>query len=115
MQTSLQAMDAQQKEEVEVFNERAVRRNAANIEYCRTSAAAVAGATAGIMGLTGLYGFAFFVAYSLFLSVLLTVKVGSHWSKYFTTRRALLFDGIIGGLFTYVLLWTFLYGMVHVY
>ncbi len=100
-----------------IYNERAVRKNASIVDYCRTSSAAIAGATAGILGLTGLYGFAFFFVYSLVLSSMLAVKAGSDWDKYFTSRRQIWFDGMIGigGLFTYVLLWTFLYGMVHVY
>ena len=98
----------------EVFNERAVRNNYAVIEYCRTSGAAISGATAGILGLTGLYGFGFFIIYSVFFSFLLAFKAGTSWNRYFTTRRVVWFDGILGGLFTYVLLWTFLYGMVHV-
>lgn len=99
----------------EVFNERAFRTNAATIDYCRTSGSVIAGAIAGIMGLTGLYGFVFFFVYSAFLSILLVAKAGTGWNNYFTSSRALWFDGILGGLFTYVLLWTFLYGMVHVY
>ena len=98
-----------------VYNERAVRLNASIIDYCRTSAAAISGATAGILGLTGLNGFAFFLIFSLALSLMLATKAGPSWNNYFTTRRQIWFDGMIGGLFTYVLLWTFLYGMVHVY
>ena len=100
-----------------VYNDRAVRQNASIVDYCRTFTAAIAGATAGILGLTGLYGFAFFFISSLVLSAMLAVKAGSDWNKYFTSRRQIWFDGMIGigGLFTYVLLWTFLYGMVHVY
>jgi len=98
----------------DVFNERAMRNNHALIDYCRTSVAAISGATAGILGLTGLYGFGFFILYSILFSILLAIKAGTSWNKYFTTRRAIWFDGILGGLFTYVLLWTFLYGMVHV-
>lgn len=98
----------------EVFNDRAMRNNSAVIEYCRTSGAAISGATAGILGLTGLYGFGFFIIYSVLFSFLLAIKAGTSWNRYFTTRRAVWFDGILGGLFTYVLLWTFLYGMVHV-
>ena len=98
----------------EVFNDRAMRNNNAVIEYCRTSGAAISGATAGILGLTGLYGFGFFIIYSVLFSFLLAIKAGTSWSRYFTTRRAVWFDGILGGLFTYVLLCTFLYGMVHV-
>lgn len=99
----------------EVFNERAFRTNAGIIDYCRTSGSVIAGVIAGVMGLTGLYGFVFFFIYSAFLSVLLVAKAGTSWRNYFASSGALWFDGILGGLFTYVLLWTFMYGMVHVY
>lgn len=42
------------------FSEAASRNNNALVEYCRTSACALSGCTAGIMGLTGLQGFAFY-------------------------------------------------------
>ena len=98
-----------------VYNERAVRKNASIIDYCRTSGAVIAGSAAGIMGLTGVYGFLFFIVFSVCLSMVLSMKAGREWNKYFTTKRQLWFDGIMGGLFTYILVWTFLYGMVHVY
>ena len=99
----------------EVFNERAMRQNGAIVEYCRTSGAAIAGVTAGVLGLTGLYGFGFYILSSLVLSLLLAFKAGTNWNNYFLSSRAVWFDGVLGGLFTYVLLWTFLYGLVHVY
>ena len=99
----------------QVYNERAVRTNSSIIDYCRTSGAAIAGAAAGIMGLTGIYGFLFFIIFSMGLSMLLSMKAGRDWDKYFTTKRRLWLDGVLGGLFTYILVWTFLYGMVHVY
>ena len=98
-----------------VYNERAVRRNAAIIDYCRTSGAVIAGAAAGIMGLTGVYGFLFYIIFSVGLSMVLSMKAGRDWDKYFTTKRQLWLNGVLGGLFTYILVWTFLYGMVHVY
>ena len=98
-----------------IYNERAIRRNNAIVDYCRTSGAVIAGATAGILGLTGLYGFAFYFVFSFFLSVMLAVKAGRNSSNYFQSSSAVWFNGVLGGLFTYVLLWTFLYGMVHVY
>lgn len=99
----------------QVYNERAVRQNSSIVDYCRTAGAVIAGVAAGIMGLTGLYGFIFFVLFSTSLSVVLTMKAGRDWNKYFTTKRQLWLDGVLGGLFTYILVWTFLYGMVHVY
>ena len=98
-----------------VYSERAIRVNSAIIDYCRTAGAVIGGVTAGILGLTSLYGFIFFIIFSMLLSVFLTLKAGTEWKKYFTTRRQLWLDGMIGGLFTYILVWTFLYGMVHVY
>lgn len=98
-----------------VYNDSAIKRNGAIVDYCRTSGAVIGGATAGILGLTGLYGFLFYFVYSVLLSVMLAVKAGRNSSKYFQSSSSLWFNGVLGGLFTYVLLWTFLYGMVHVY
>ena len=57
----------------------------------------------------------FYLLASILLSLLLILKAGRRWNKYFKSRRPLFTGGLIGGLFTYVLFWTFLYGMVHVY
>lgn len=105
-------MDALKKT---VINDRAMKHNNSIVEYCRTSLAVIAGATAGILGLTGLYGFAFYVLYWVIMSFLLVGKAGTRWNCYFQSRRTLWTDGLLGGLFTYVLVWTFLYGMVHVF
>jgi hypothetical protein len=51
------------------FNEMAIRYNGAMLEYCRTSVSALAGSSAGIIGLTGLYGFIFYFLASLVMSV----------------------------------------------
>ncbi|XP_066999805.1 ER membrane protein complex subunit 6 isoform X2 [Anabrus simplex] len=101
--------------EMMAYGEAAVRNNAGILEYCRTSMAALSGSTAGLLGLTGFYGFGFYVFAVVGLWCLILLKAGSHWEKYFISRRALLTNGFFSGLFTYVLFWTFLYGMVHVY
>ncbi|BES93595.1 Rab5-interacting protein (Rab5ip) [Nesidiocoris tenuis] len=101
--------------EMVAYSEMALRNNAAVVEYCRTSMAALSGSTAGLLGLTGLYGFGFYGFAVVGLWVLLMIKGGSQWRKYFINRRGVLTNGFFGGLFTYVLFWTFIYGMVHVY
>lgn len=101
--------------EKSVRNERSSRHNSSLLEYGRTSIAVISGVTAGILGLTGIYGFALYIVYSLALSIILAIKVGSNWSIYFPTWRSVWIDGVLGGLFTYVLLWTFVYGMIHVF
>merc|ERR1711963_1094975 len=103
------------KSDAVAYSELSVRQNAAILEYCRTSMSALSGATAGIMGLTSLVGFVFYFISAFILSAFLTVKAGSRWNCFFITRRVLFINGLFGGLFTYILFWTFLYGMVHVY
>lgn len=103
------------REGPQFISEVAVRGNAAVLDYCRTSVSALSGATAGILGLTGLYGFIFYFMSAFLLSLLLILKAGRRWNKFFKSRRLLFTGGLVGGLFTYVLFWTFLYGMVHVY
>jgi hypothetical protein len=51
------------------LSESALRHNAAVLDYCRTSVSALSGSTAGIMGLTGIYGFAFYFLTALMMSV----------------------------------------------
>ncbi|EEB13697.1 conserved hypothetical protein [Pediculus humanus corporis] len=93
--------------ELVVYSEAAVRNNAAVVEYCRTSMAALSGGTAGLLGLTGLYGFAFYIFAIFGLWALLLIKAGPQWRKYFINRKLLLTNGFFGGLFTYVLFWTY--------
>ncbi|KAL4096641.1 PREDICTED: ER membrane protein complex subunit 6 [Diuraphis noxia] len=97
------------------YSEPALRNNSSVVEYCRTSMSALSGCTAGILGLTGLSGFIFYIFSVLALWGLLLFKAGNLWQKYFLNRHSLLTGGFFSGLFTYVLFWTFLYGMVHVY
>ncbi|VDH90332.1 ER membrane protein complex subunit 6-like [Mytilus galloprovincialis] len=97
------------------YNEMSLRQNGAILDYCRTSMSSLSGAAAGILGLTGVQGFAFYFVTAFLLSVMLMFKAGGSWNKYFVTRRDLFISGLFGGIFTYILFWTFLYGMVHVY
>ena len=103
---------------IQYINPMMIRYNMGKAEYARTSISALSGVTAGILGLTGLYGFAFYLVCALCLFIGLVLKSGgsrSQSKQYFMSRRQLLFTGQFGALFTYILFWTFLYGMVHVY
>ncbi|VEL43269.1 unnamed protein product [Protopolystoma xenopodis] len=93
----------------------ATQHNLTVVGYCRTSIAAISGCTAGILGLTGLMGFLFYLLTSCILSLLMMQKAGSNWRKYFLQKSSLLIHGIFGEMTTYILFWTFIYGMVHVY
>lgn len=97
------------------YSPAAIAHNHHLIEYCRTSMSALAGSTAGIIGLTSLQGFAFYLVMVVILWLMILAKGGTYWKRYFTSKWNILTNGFIGGLTTYVLFWTFLYGMVHVY
>ncbi|PAA52072.1 hypothetical protein BOX15_Mlig006946g3, partial [Macrostomum lignano] len=97
------------------LNGAALQHNAFLLTYCRTALAAVSGCTAGILGLTGLLGFAFYMLASGYLSCLLLAKAGRARWRYFPSAWALASSGVMGELITYITFWTFLYGMVHVY
>ncbi|KAG8325486.1 ER membrane complex subunit 6 [Homalodisca vitripennis] len=86
-------------QEIIAYSELAIRNNAAVVEYCRTSMAALSGGTSGLLGLTGFYGFGFYVFAVLGLWGLLLMKAGPQWKKYFINRRTLLTNGFFGGLF----------------
>uniref|UniRef100_A0A915KB06 ER membrane protein complex subunit 6 n=1 Tax=Romanomermis culicivorax TaxID=13658 RepID=A0A915KB06_ROMCU len=98
-----------------VYSEMAVRQNFGALEYGRTCQAAASGCAAGILGLTGFYGFAFYFICAFVQSLIWFVKMGGRWDKFFMQKSTIWSHSLFGGLFTYVLLWTFLYGMVHVY
>lgn len=103
---------------VVAFSENAIRNNFLSVEYCKTFVSALSGSCAGIIGLTGIPGFVFYFVSALVLWFMVLFKAGlgdDKWKKYFRQRKILLTNGIFDGLFTYILFWTFLYGMVHVY
>lgn len=103
------------KKLVAAFSEPGIRFNLIQLEYSKTSMSALSGITAGVIGLYGIYGFIFYFICAVILWLMILIKIGSNYEKYFTQRMLILTNGLASGLFTYVLFWTFLYGMVHVY
>lgn len=97
------------------FSEASIRYNDFLLDYCQTSMSALSGSAAGIMGMTGLYGFIFYFICSLFLSMLILLNMGSNSSKYFVSKKTIITGTLWSGIQTYLLFWTFLFGMVHVY
>lgn len=93
----------------------AVKTNLMILDYCKTSMSALSGITAGVIGLYGVYGFIFYFICAFVLWALMLLRMGPNYKKYFKKRTAILTNGLGSGLFTFVLFWTFIYGMVHVY
>ena len=112
------------KVNVQYVNQQSLMHNWGIAEYCRTSISALSGVVAGILGLTGWSGFLFYVfcALCLFLGLMLKSSSSkdessssSDQNQYFMRRMQLLWSNQSGALFTYILSWTFLYSLVHVY
>ena len=99
----------------EQYNPLAIRNNLSVVDYCRAFLALISGSAAGILGLTGLQGFIFYFGLSFILSVLLVYKTGKNWDRYYLSRWSMWGSGMLGELFTYLLVWTFMYGMIHVF
>ncbi|RHZ44770.1 hypothetical protein Glove_709g13 [Diversispora epigaea] len=90
--------------------------NVKTITFIRSSMSAITGSAAGILGLTGYYGFIFYGITSLFTSFLIwSAKAQAKPGLYFRNGLDVWTEGVFGGLFSYVLFWTLLYGIVHVY
>ncbi|MCP9264976.1 ER membrane protein complex subunit 6 [Dirofilaria immitis] len=102
-------------ERVAIFSEVAMRHNIVVLEYSRTCQAASAGMASGILGLTGISGFIFYFVVVIFQALFWEMKANFEWQNYFVSRSLSLTHSLISGLFTYILFWVFLYGMVHVY
>jgi len=81
----------------------------------RSLVALFAGSVCGIIGLDGIYGVVFFLLAMAALSACLLVKVNFQPALYFPTPSAIWTDGVFAAMMTYVLFWTMLYNIVHVY
>ncbi|KAK0528449.1 hypothetical protein OC834_003386 [Tilletia horrida] len=99
--------------------------NAKQIYFLRSTALSLAGASAGVLGLRNLSGFYFF-ALTLLLTnaLLLAYNARAQPKRYIPhlgpedARPGVVGLALQGGqenLFSYVLWWTFWYGIVHVY
>ncbi|KAI9005614.1 transmembrane protein 93 [Hyaloraphidium curvatum] len=98
------------------YHELAVRANASSILFVRACVSTIAGAAAGILGLSGLYGFVFYAAVSLLTGALLFVlKTEGKPRLYFKDWSGIWFDEVLGNLFSFVLFWTLAFSLVHVF
>ena len=113
--TAKSSSNESRKVEPVLYSEVAVRLNENSLEQCRTSVSALSGCVAGILGLTSYKGFLFYAFSMFFLSFLIYLYIRNEHRKFFTSLNHIFINGFFNGLLTYVLFWTFLYGMVHVY
>lgn len=91
--------------------------NAKTINFIQSASSAVSGSAAGILGLTGIYGFIFYFITAITTNATtLLINAKGRPGDYFKKGAFEAWtDGLVGGLFGYVLFWTLAYGLVHVY
>ncbi|KAF9192115.1 ER membrane complex subunit 6 [Haplosporangium sp. Z 27] len=93
-----------------------IAKNSQTVTFMRSSYSAILGLAAGTLGLTNWSGFIFYFIGSAFLSLLIfIVKAKFSPGLYFRQSYNVFTEGIFGGLLSYILFWTLLYGMIHVY
>lgn len=73
----------------------------------RILASTLAGCTAGILGLTNLYGFLFYFLASAVMSALLFGKAQGKINDVGLSALNLLWDGVMGNLLCYIFWWTY--------
>jgi len=93
-----------------------VQHNSKALYYIRSTTSAIAGACAGVLGLTNLYGFAFYLAAYLFVGgVIFLANCRTRSDLYFRSTLEVFTGGAMDNALSYVLWWTLLYGLVHIY
>jgi len=75
----------------------------------------VAGMTAGVLGLTGLTGFLFYVLCTLAVAACLFLKTSGNLSEYFDSWTTLVLGGSDAGFLSFVLFWTLTFDVCHIY
>merc|ERR1711953_889812 len=97
------------------INSRNVMHNTKSLNFSRTALSVLSGVGAGILGLTSLYGFLFYIVTSGILGIYYLLSEARSDATHFLTKQQLVTAFVMENLFTYILVWTLVYGCVHVY
>jgi hypothetical protein len=97
------------------INSRNVMHNTKSLNFSRTSLSVLAGGVAGILGLTSLNGFLFYFIASGILGLYYLLVETKSDAVHFLNKQQLVTAFVFENLFTYILMWTLVYGCVHVY
>ena len=97
------------------INTRNVMHNTKSLNFSRTSLSVLSGVVAGILGLTSIYGFLFYIVTSGLLGLYYLLSEARSEATHFLNKQQLVTGFVAENLFTYILVWTLVYGCVHVY
>ncbi|CEP01781.1 hypothetical protein PBRA_008723 [Plasmodiophora brassicae] len=81
----------------------------------RRSVSAAAGCVAGLLGLRGVAGLAFFIAMSLVTSAAIALRVQGRVGRYFRSPWHVVKPGLFQGATTFVLFWTLIFNSIYIY
>ncbi|KAM3338114.1 ER membrane protein complex subunit 6 isoform X2 [Capsicum galapagoense] len=102
-------------DDLPTFNAENMQNNMKVILYSRTFMAIIGGVIAGILGLTSLAGFIFYFLVMAITSAALMTNAKFSIHSYFDSWNRIVLDGFFGGLMSFVLFWTFVYDIVHIF
>uniref|UniRef100_A0A452ZU50 ER membrane protein complex subunit 6 n=2 Tax=Aegilops tauschii subsp. strangulata TaxID=200361 RepID=A0A452ZU50_AEGTS len=102
-------------DDVPVIQAENLTSNVRSILYSRTFLSIISGVVAGIWGFTGLTGFVFYFLIMLVASIGLLAKSKFSVHTYFDSWSRILVEGVLAGLMSFVLFWTFAYDIVHIF
>ncbi|GAA5931855.1 hypothetical protein JCM3775_000061 [Rhodotorula graminis] len=90
--------------------------NNQSLYYVKSTTACLAGALAGILGLTNLAGFALFLATSVSVGGAYSLaQCGANPQRFFVKPSEPLLAGTLGNCFSFILFWTLFYSLVYIY
>jgi len=99
-----------------VFDMAALQSNMKSVDEIHSFMGIVSGCTAGILGLTGGIGFAFFFFTHLFVSISIMFKMKFNLKAYTQNSvTSFLFAGLQNCGMSYMLFWTLFYGLVYLF
>lgn len=84
------------------------------ILYSKFYCTMLAGIVAGILNLTGIYGFLFYFIQFFIIGVIILLNNVSK-SNCFTDLSSLIHFGLVSNLMIYVIFWIMFYNFVHIY
>jgi len=86
------------------------------ITYCRILLGILTGLVCGVLGITGwLAGFTTYLLTSQLITLAIYYRYRNDWPSYFQNVWSLVLDGVSSGSMSFLMFWTLMYNIVHVY
>jgi ER membrane protein complex subunit 6 len=101
-----------------VFLNDKVQQNNEVVYRVRTMTSLLAGVAAGILGITGMYGFLFFLAHAVLTALAMDrFACKGNAAAYFPSgkKQLLSMSELATGVLTYILVWTLVYDSIYIF